>query len=939
MKKILIIFTSIILAVFLILLVAPVLFKSQIMELAKNELNKMLTARVDFSDLKLSFIRNFPNAYIALEDLEITGVDDFDGELLVAFDRFSVTADILSLIKMERIEVKSVLLDRARLNGRILEDGRANWEIFGPTEPSAEVGAEAVVKDTSETEKSSSDPFVFNVRLSKFEIRNMEISFKDDVNKMAAEIQALNYVLRGDMMKDNVVLKMDLGVDGIDFWLDGIRFANNANVGFVSEVAADLRNMGFVIKDNRFNLNDIVLKFDGSVDLHEDDINVDVVFASEKTDFKSLLSLVPAIYMNDFQDLRTTGSLALNGDIKGTLNDKITPSANLNLFVDNAMFFYPDLPKIVEKVNIAVKVHYDGVDFDRTTVDVDKFNFEVEGNPFSAGLHLKTPESDLFIKAKFAGKIDFDSIADIVPMDEITLNGLLECDISLEGNLSTIENEQYEDFQAEGHLKISGFNFESPDFPQGVKIIRTHLNFTPRFVELVNFNAVTGKTDIMLNGRLENFIPFIFKGDTVRGSLVLRSDTIDLNEIMGDMPEAEETNTVQEEPGQLSVIEVPKNIDFALNVNIGNIYFDKLSITDTAGVLFIRDGRVVMQNLGMNLLEGSMVLNGEYNTRNLETPYINFDMNIRQFDITSAISSFSMIETILPNPQNYIGKVSAALNLYSVMDETLSPVLDTVASKGRLQTHNLELRNSPLFGVAADLLKNERWRNPALGNVDIGYVIRDGRLWIDEPIVFEIQSSKLSIMGDQGLDMTLNYRVDAAVPASVIGSGATDLLSRIPGGSNVNEIKLTGYIRGTAKSPDISLGMADMAGSVATAVRDQVTETVTQKVDEVRTQANEEINRQIEQIMTEAQRQSDSILSTAKQAADRARREANSLADKLESDAAGKSIVERRLAQAAAERARSEGEAAAQRFEREADNQVKATMDAAQARADNLRRN
>jgi len=933
LKKALIIFTCIILAVFLILFITPVLFKSQIMELAKNELNKMLVAKVDFSDLKLSFIRNFPNAFISLEGLEITGIDDFEDELLIAFDRFSVTADILSLIKMERIEVKSVLLDRARLNGRILEDGRANWEIFEPGEPSAGISG-------TETGKTEADPFVFNVRLNKFEIRDMEISFKDDVNKMTAEIQSLNYILRGDMTKENVVLKMDLKIIGIDFWLAGIRLANKADAGFISEIAADLKNLSFIIKDSRFNLNDIILKFDGSVDLHEEDINIDVTFASERTDFKSLLSLVPVIYMNDFKDLRTAGSLTLNGGIKGTLNDKIMPSANINLFVDDAMFYYPELPKTVTNVNIAVKAHYDGVEFDRTTVDVDKFNFEIEGNPFNAGLHLKTPESDLHIKAKFAGKIDLDSITDIVPIKDIILNGLLECDISLEGNLSTIEKEQYEDFQAEGHLIISGFNFESPDFPQGVKIIRTHLNFTPRFAELVNFDIRTGYTDIALNGRLENFIPFVFKGDTVKGSLTLRSDNIDLNEIMGSMPETEDDTAKNDtEESVLSVIEIPKNIDFTLNVNIGNITFDKLAITNTAGILFIRDGRMVMQNLGMNLLEGSMVLNGEYNTRNLEMPFIDFNMNIRQFNISSAISSFSIIETILPNPQNYTGKVSAALNLYSVMDENLSPVLDTVASKGRLQTHNLELHNSPLFGVIADLIKNERWRNPAPGNINIGYEIKDGRLWIDDPIVFDIQSSRISIMGDQGLDMSLNYRIDIIMPASNIGSGAADLLNRIPGGSNINEIKLTGYIRGTARNPDISLGFAEMAGSVTTVVRDQVTETVTQRISEVRTQANEEMNRQIDQFMAEAQRQADSIRNNAKQSADRIRREANTAADRLINDTSGRNVIERRAAQAAADALRREGETNAQRLEQEAENQAKAVMDAAQVRANDLRRN
>jgi len=900
------------------------------MELAKTELNKMLLAHVEFKDLKLSFIRNFPNAYVALEGLEITGIDDFEGELLVSFNRFSVTADIMSVIR-KNIEVKSILLDSARLNGRILEDGRANWDIFVP-------GGEK--EEVIEIEEKEAAPFAFGVRLNRFEIRNMEIAFRDDVNNMTAAVQELNYILRGNMMHDNADLKMELGINGIDFWMGGIRLLNKASVGFISEIAADLKNMSFIIKDNRFNLNDIVLKFFGSAAIFDKDINTDITFASERTDFKSLLSLVPAIYMSDFQDLRTTGSLTLSGNIKGTFNEDMMPSANLNLSVDNATFSYPDLPKSVEKINIAVKVFYDGEVFDRTTVDVDRFSFEMAGNPFHTELHLKTPESDLQIAAKFAGKIDFDSIADIIPLVDTTLNGLLECDISLAGRLSTLENERYEDFHAEGHLGLSRFNFENPDFPQGVKITSTNLNFTPRRVELNNFDAIIGGSDISMNGSLENFIPFVFKNETVRGTLALRSNTINLNEFMSGEPAEKETTTHEDSPAsELSVIEVPKNIDFAMNVNIGKILFDKLEITNTHGALLVRDGRVVMQNLRMNLLEGSMTLNGEYNTQDIKVPFIDFNMNIVQFDISSAISSFSMLEQILPNPQNYAGRVSAAMTLHSILDEHLSPILDKVDSRGRLQTQNLELRNSPLFGTMADLLKNERWRTPSPGNTNVGFEIKDGRLWIHDPIVMNMHSSRIEIRGDQGLDMSLNYRVDAIMPTSTIGSGATDLLNRIPGGSRVNEFRLAGFMRGTTHNPEVSLSVADTASTITTAVRDQVTETVTHRVDEARTQANQEINHQIDQIMAEAQRQANNIRANAKQAADRVRAEANQGADRLISEAAGRNAIERRVAQTAADRLRSEGETNAQRLEQEGEAQAKAIMDAAQVRADELRRN
>ncbi|MCL2175585.1 MAG: AsmA family protein [Treponema sp.] len=936
-KPIVIALASVILFIFLVLLITPMLFKNQLMEIAKTELNKMFLAKVDFKDLKLSFIRNFPNAYIGLDGLEVLGVGDFEDELLVSFDRFSVTVDLVSAIKMDNIEVKSILLDKARLNGHILEDGSANWNIFKPSETSEEETKEipkeeeiAETKEETETEESS--PFVFKVGLTKFEIRDLQAAFRDDKSKMAAEFEALNLNVRGDMRRENVDLKLKLSIDGIDFWLDGVRLANKVSVGFVSDAAADLKNLFFVIKDNKFNLNDIVLKLDGSVGIADGDINADVTFATDKTDFKSLMSLVPAVYMNDFKNLKTTGSLSISGDIKGTYNQNQMPIANVNLNVDNATFSYPNLPKSVSNINIAVKAHYDGEVFDRTTADVDRFSFVIAGNPFNAELHVKTPESDMQVAASFAGKIDFDSLVDIIPLDNITLNGLLECDVSLAGRMSTLKNERYEDFQAQGQLKLTGFAFESPDFPQGAQISSTQLNFTPRRVELANLDAKTGNTDISLRGSLENFIPFIFNKETVRGTLALRSNNIDLNQFMGgDKKEEkgkekkEKTEKPEEVKTEMSVIEVPKNVDFALTVNIGNILFDKLDIKNTTGSVTVKDGKLDMRNLSLNMLEGSMVLNGEYNTQNIAVPFINFNMNINQFDIPSAITSFSFIENILPEPQNYSGKVSAAMTLYSKLEQNMSPEMNSIESKGRLQTHNLKVSNSKVFATTADLLKNESWRNPALGDVTVDFEIRDGRVYIEKPIVINLQQARMEISGDQGLDMSMNYKLAAIVPSSTIGSGATDILSKIPGGG-VKEINVAGLIRGTAKNPAVSLSVADMA----TAVTDQV-------VGAVKAQVSEEVNRQIEKIMAEAQKQADSIRSTAKTGADKVRSEANSAADRVMANA-GSNPVQRGIAQTAANKLRSEGETNARKLEEEGETQARNVLAAAQRQADNLKR-
>jgi hypothetical protein len=186
-----------------------------------------------------------------------------------------------------------------------------------------------------------------------------------------------------------------------------------------------------------------------------------------------------------------------------------------------------------------------------------------------------------------------------------------------------------------------------------------------------------------------------------------------------------------------------------------------------------------------------------------------------------------------------------------------------------------------------------------------------------------VAQTALELSGSQGLDMSLAYKVNASVPVSAIGSGATAILSKIPGGSQVKEVKVAGLIGGTAKKPAVSLDTADMAGGAVETVKEVVKENV-----------KENVEKQIAAVMDEAEKQAQTIRNTAKQTADKIRSEAEAAAKKLED--AAKSPTEKTAAKIAANKLRDEGNANAAKIEQEAEKQVSAIMDAARKKADSL---
>ena len=183
---------------------------------------------------------------------------------------------------------------------------------------------------------------------------------------------------------------------------------------------------------------------------NEEDITVDLKYGLDKADFKSLLSLIPAIYMKDYQDVQAAGKLQLDGSVKGTYNEKVMPDVALTLLVENGRFKYPDLPKSAENIGIDVNLFFDGVQNDNTTVDVNKFHVDLGGNPVDLALNIKTPISDMQLNGNVNMKLDLATINDVIPLDSTTLKGKIDAALDFMGFMSYIDNEEYEKFKADG---------------------------------------------------------------------------------------------------------------------------------------------------------------------------------------------------------------------------------------------------------------------------------------------------------------------------------------------------------------------------------------------------------------------------------------------------------------------------------------------------------
>jgi len=445
-----------------------------------------------------------------------------------------------------------------------------------------------------------------------------------------------------------------------------------------------------------------------------------------------------------------------------------------SLEISQAMFKYPSLPKSVKNINIKLDVENPNGSPDATKIDLEKFHVEMAGNPLDMVMHVRTPVSDPNLHGEIKGKVDLSSVKDFVPMEKgDDMSGLVTADVKMKGKMSSITNKKYEEFDAQGTLTVDKMNYKTSTLPYGVLINTMKLNFSPQFVELATFDSKMGNSDIKANGKIENFMQYIFQDSLIKGTFALNSSLLDVNQLMG--PSAPETATANPSATETATassgaVEVPRNIDFVLNTNIGKVVYDKLDITNMVGEVVVRNARVAMTNLKMNLLDGSMVMNGFYDTKDITKPAVNFNLNISEFDIQKTNAAFVTVEKLAPVAKSAHGKFSTTLkDFVSVLKPDMTPDYNTLSAKGNLKTKAVTIEDFPPLVKVDDALHLNKLKKVNVSDVSVDYEIKDGRLHT-QPYKTKISDIPAEISGSTGIDQTIDYRWVMEVPTKLMGN-------------------------------------------------------------------------------------------------------------------------------------------------------------------------
>lgn len=803
MKRIFKILGVAVLLLMALLIAVPFFLEAKIGDIIKNNVNGQMDADLDFSKARLSLIRSFPNAEVSLSDVVLSNHPPFDRDTLFAAKEVELRMGIMQLFKSggEAISITSLEVDQALLNLLINADGKGNYDI--------------VPDDGNSGDDTSDSGGGFILDLQSYSVSDSKIRYRDAASGIGLELDDFNHTGSGDLSATTSELDTHTR-SKVYFTMDSTEYLSGHDVKLDALIGIDLQADKYSFLKNEAFINQLPLVFQGYVQLNDQGQDVDIDFKTPSSDFRNFLALIPSAYSKSLDGVETKGNFEVAGQFKGQVDDTHIPKFRITVKSDNASFKYPDLPMAVQDIYIDMEVENTTGITEDTFVEIRKASFRIDQGRFDLVSKITELMGNTKVNAHVVGKMDLANLAKAYPMPEgMDLKGLLDADLTTAFDMATIEAKRYENTKNSGHLKLTGFEYVSPEMPKPVYLDQTAMSFDPKQVRLEALQGRTGRSDFRATGTIDNFLGYMFNNENIEGRFNLDSNTFALDDFMQKETGGTESDSKEGEAPVAGSFKIPSFLDCTIQAKAGQVIYDNLTLTNVQGILVVKDETANLQNMSSDLLGGKINFEGSVGTRE-QTPDFAMKLNLADLGIAQSFQALDLFQALAPLAKIIKGTFDSDLTLSGKLTSDLSPDLSTLTGKvlvdilaGTLDPDQSQVLSS-LTGKL-DFLKTDALDLKGLKT----YMSFENGVVQVKPFDIKYKDMDMQVSGSHNFNKGLEYKATLNVPTKYLGKEVNTLIAKIDDTSlDGLTIPVTATIGGTYDAPavstDLTTGVKDL---------------------------------------------------------------------------------------------------------------------------------
>ena len=494
--------------------------------------------------------------------------------------------------------------------------------------------------------------------------------------------------------------------------------------------------------NGKLQCNDLVIKYCDTINLNTSDMKIDFVLPNPESNSLS----------NGLAHVQIKGA-DINADITNMLTAKLN-DFNLEAQVSNVL-------DSLAPMAVMSDFSFGKIDFSMDDMILHSNN--------AAGSAMMLPSST-------QGNISY---AAVYSSDSLVFGMGDEMNFATEAlslDISTDYDENEEDFILQWKpsigLDLNNAQFAMKDMNEVVIIPDINLTYGEPGLHIEDSRIKLGNSDFNLDGDLTNLYEHFKNNDLLIGEFNFTSNYTDVNQLMDIFSGAgsdEATAQETEQADSTAVAKeddpfmVPYGVEIKLHTIIKSALAGEMQIRNVGGDLTIKDGILVLQEMGFTSDAAKMQLTALYKSKRKNHLYAGFDFHLLDIDIAEMIKIIPDLDTIVPMLKTFAGNAEFHFAAETNLKSDYSLKYSTLKAACSIEGKDLVVLDSETFNKIKKLLLFSKKTDNKIDSLDVQFTVFKNEI---DVYPFAISMDKYSAMlyGRHNLDMSYDYNIAVLSP-------------------------------------------------------------------------------------------------------------------------------------------------------------------------------
>lgn len=710
------------------------IYEDEITQYVVSGFNKQIKTKAEVGDVKLSFLKKFPDASLEIKDVIIFSV--LNSDTLLQADRLQLRFNVFRLLKRQYF-LKEVHIHSGMLNLLVDQSGNKNYIFWN--------------------RQKDNDSEAFLLDINNLKLTSISLNFQNLATDMAIAGNVKKGRFKGNFSKEEYNLAA--GIDGIlyHYTKKGTEYFKNQEIN--SSASLSVNPFTIEILSGDLDLAGQLLDVRGKI-IRPRPLEYDLTLTSRHLDLDKVLRFNLLKGMKIPENLEAGGALTFQASVTGMASKTQMPKIDASFSLNDGWLTATEIPYGIRELK--TDGHYSNGNRQgplSTTISLSNTSL-LYGNSRLGGnyeiVNLNHPSINYSIKAE----LDLADIPSLISIDSTfrDMDGMLYAEISLKGtqeSLAKMQKPELLNFTYDAKIRLDGVNLGLRYKSLDLRNLSGELSYQDHLL-IRTLGGNIEDIEFNLSGRADNLLEFLF---TNSGNLWLDSDIYiskaDLNNL-SSLKQDNQNGTIKD------TLNLPDRLFIKTRYWIDELMVKKFHASQVTGEMIYQPRRLSIPRLNLHSMKGQIDTEGILEQQQNKQFLVKSISKVSDIDITGAFTSFENFGQDFIMDEHIRGELSGLVNFSAGLNEQMKIKKETMLTDCDIVIQDGELSGFEPMRKLSRFIDVEELEDIKFSTLTNQIFIRNEEIIIPK---MDIKSSAFDLTGSgiHGFDKNFTYKVKVSL--------------------------------------------------------------------------------------------------------------------------------------------------------------------------------